>query len=39
MRKFLFIVFIIAIFIVGCLFGYKKLHSDERKNEIIKRCV
>ena len=36
MRKFLFIVFIIAIFIVGCLFGYKKLHSDERKNEIIK---
>jgi len=36
MKKFLFIVFIIAIFIVGCLFGYKKLHSDERKNEIIK---
>ena len=36
MKKFLFIVFIIAIFIVGCLFGYKKLYSDERKNEIIK---
>ena len=36
MKKFLFIVFIIAFFIVGCLFGYKKLHSDERKNEIIK---
>ena len=36
MRKFLFIVFIIVIFIVGCLFGYKKLYSDERKNEIIK---
>jgi len=36
MKKFLFIVFIIAFFIVGGLFGYKKLHSDERKNEIIK---
>ena len=36
MKKFLFIVFIIVIFIVGCLFGYKKLYSDERKNEIIK---
>ena len=36
MKKFLFIVFIIAFFIVGCLFGYKKLYSDERKNEIIK---
>ena len=35
MKKFLFIVFIIVIFIVGCLFGYKKIHSDERKNEII----
>ena len=36
MKKFLFIVFIIVIFIVGCLFGYKKLYSDERKNEVIK---
>ena len=36
MKKFLFIVFIIAFFIIGGLFGYKKLHSDERKNEIIK---
>ena len=35
MRKFLFIVFIIALFVVGGLFGYKKIHSDERKNEII----
>ena len=36
MKKFLFIVFTIALFVVGGLFGYKKLYSDERKNEIIK---
>ena len=35
MKKFLFVVFAIALFVVGGLFGYKKLHSDERKNEII----
>ena len=35
MKKFLFVVFAIALFVVGGLFGYKKIHSDERKNEII----
>ena len=35
MKKFLLFLFVIAIFAIGGLYGYKKLHSDERKNEII----
>ena len=33
MKKFLLFLFVIAIFAIGGLYGYKKLHSDERKNE------
>ena len=35
MKKFLLFLFVIATFAIGGLYGYKKLHSDERKNEII----
>lgn len=35
MKKFLLFLFVIAIFAIGGLYGYKKLQSDERKNEII----
>lgn len=35
MKKFLLFLFVIAIFAIGGLYGYKKLSIDERKNEII----
>ena len=35
MKKFLLFLFVIAIFAIGGLYGYKKLSADERKNEII----
>ena len=33
MKKFLLFLFLIAIFAIGGLYGYKKLSIDERKNE------
>ena len=35
MKKILFIIFIIAIFVTGGIFGYKKIVSDEREKKII----
>ena len=36
MKKILFIIFIIAIFVTGGIFGYKKIVADEREKKIIK---
>ena len=36
MKKFLIIIFIIAIFVTGGIFGYKKIVADEREKKIIK---
>ena len=35
MKKFLIIIFTIAIFLTGGIFGYKKIVSDEREKKII----
>ncbi|WP_427170552.1 hypothetical protein KST23_00275 [Fusobacterium nucleatum] len=35
MKKILVFIFIIAIFIIGCIFGYKKILSIEKENKII----
>ena len=35
MKKILIIIFIIAIFVTGGIFGYKKIVSDEREKKII----
>ncbi|MBF1198899.1 MAG: hypothetical protein HXM10_05850, partial [Fusobacterium periodonticum] len=35
MKKILFIIFIIAIFVTGGILGYKKIVSDEREKKII----
>ena len=35
MKKILFIIFIIAIFVTGGIFGYKKIVADEREKKII----
>ena len=35
MKKFLIIIFTIAIFLIGGIFGYKKIVSDEREKKII----
>ena len=35
MKKFLIIIFIIAIFVTGGILGYKKIVSDEREKKII----
>ena len=36
MKKILIIIFIIAIFVTGGIFGYKKIVAEERKKKIIK---
>ena len=36
MKKILIIIFIIAIFVTGGIFGYKKIVADEREKKIIK---
>ncbi|RRD28772.1 tetratricopeptide repeat protein [Fusobacterium canifelinum] len=36
MKKILIIIFIIAIFVTGGIFGYKKIIADEREKKIIK---
>ena len=36
MKKILFIIFIIAIFVTGGILGYKKIVADEREKKIIK---
>ena len=35
MKKIFFIIFIIAIFVTGGIFGYKKIVADEREKKII----
>ncbi len=35
MKKILIIIFTIAIFVTGGIFGYKKIVSDEREKKII----
>ena len=35
MKKILFIIFIIAIFVIGGILGYKKIVADEREKKII----
>ena len=35
MKKILIIIFTIAIFVTGGVFGYKKIVSDEREKKII----
>ena len=35
MKKILLILFTVAIFVIGCIFGYKKILSIEKENKII----